>query len=381
LVCWFVSTRYSAMSEPLRVLIIGATGVFGSRLAERLALEPGIELVLAARGEAALRTLARSLATRLGGIAAIQMLDRATLSAGDLAGCDLVIDAAGPFQTSGVQVIEAALKARIDYVDLADGRAFVRDIVRFDTQAKAAGIAVLSGASSIPALSHAVLDRLTAGWRAVETIKVGIFPGNRAPRGRAVVEAILSYTGKPVRLFREGRWQQLPGWGQTHRWKMADGTRRWASICDTPEQDLLVGRYRPARAAEFYAGLELSVLHLGLTGLSLLVRWRLLHSLVPAAGMLLWLAQRLLRFGSDSGVMDVQVTGRDQAGCDVSARWTLRAGANRGPYVPVLAAVVLVRRYRDGQRPEPGARACAGLLSLAEFDRDLATLKIETVIS
>ena len=363
--------------RPIRVLIIGATGVFGSRLAERLAKEPGVELVLAARGEGALAALAQ----RLGGKPTIRQLDRNRIAAAGLAGCDLVIDAAGPFQGSSTQVIDAAIAAGTDYADLADGREFVAAITRFDAAARAAAVAVLSGVSSIPALSHAVLDRLTAGWTQVEAIRLGIFPGNRAPRGRAVVEAILSYAGKRVRVFQDGGWREPTGWGDTHRWQMPGGLWRWASICDTPDQDLLVERYRPARAAEFYAGIELSILHLGLALLSLPVRWGLIGSLVPAAGGLLWIARRFLPLGSDTGLMDVQVSGKDAGGAASSSRWTLRAEGNRGPYVPVLAAVALVRRYRDGPRPAPGARACAGLLPLDEFDRDLRDLGIETLLS
>ncbi len=365
------------MADLVRILIIGATGVFGSRLAERLAQEPGVELILAARGEAGLRALAASLP----GNPAIRLLDRARVSAGDLGQVDLVIDAAGPFQGSGTQVITASIAAGVDYMDLADGRAWIGNIGTFDNAARHADTFVLTGASSIPALSHAVLDRLTAGWSAVETIRVGIFPGNRAPRGRAVVDAILSYTGKPVKVFREGNWQHVPGWGLTHRWRMPDGEKRWASVCDTPEQDLLALRYQPTRSAEFFAGIELSLLHLGLALLSMPVRLGLIRSLVPAAGVLLWIARRLLWFGSDRGLMDIQARGTDAAGQAHSARWTLTAQGNRGPYVPVLAAVAMVRRFRDGQRPLPGARACAGDLTLEDFAADFDDLGIETVIS
>ena len=129
--------------------------------------------------------------------------------------------------------------------------------------ARAAEVRLVSGASSIPALSHAVLDLLVAGWREVEAIRIGIFPGNRAPRGLSVVEAILSYSGKPVRVFRTGGWGEQWGWGGLHRVDAGPAGKRWASACDTPEQELLVARYRPTQSAEFFAGMELSVLHLG----------------------------------------------------------------------------------------------------------------------
>lgn len=357
---------------PLKVLLLGATGVFGSRLARLAAREEGLALTLAARRLAKLEALA----AELPGEQACCALDRDTLTARDLEGFDLIIDASGPFQASHSGVIVAAMAARVDYLDLADGRDFVAAFPRFDEVAKGAGVALTTGASSIPALSHAVLDGLTEDWRAIDDIRIGIYPGNRAPRGLSVVEAILSYVGRPVRVFRQGSWQDVPGWGLTHREDVPGVGKRWASVCDTPEQDLLVERYRPRRSAEFFAGLELGLLHLGLAAMALPVRWGWAKSLRPLSRLMLSAAQWFVPFGSDKGAMSVRVSGEDAQGRPIERRWVLNADANRGPNVPVLAAMAMLRRYRDGQAPKPGARVCSGLLSLDDFKADFAALGI-----
>lgn len=360
--------------EP-HILILGASGVFGSRLVELLDKEKdGFRLTLAGRRRGPLERLACDRPDRK-----VMTLNRDDITASNLAGFDMVIDAAGPFQASHTQVIEAAIAAACHYADLADGRKFVGDIRQFDADAKAADIAVISGASSVPALSHAVVDDLTAGWQQIESIRIGIFPGNRAPRGRAVVESILSYAGRPVDVFRDGKWQRLPGWGMTHRMDLPMVGRRWASICDTPDQDLLVERYKPSKNAEFFAGLELSILHLGLSMLTMPVRWGLLKTLRPASGLLLWLAQRFLPFGSDKGAMDVLVSGQAPDGQQLQRRWTLQADANRGPYVPTFAALALARRLRDRQFPWRGAMPCAGMLSLSDFMSDINVLDMKVL--
>lgn len=361
---------------PIMVLVIGATGVFGSRLVERAAREPGVRLILSGRHRATLEELARRVAPD----ADIRPLDRDAITPADLAGADLVIDAAGPFQASHDRVIRAAIDAGIAYVDLADGRDFVAAIGRHDAAARDAGIAVTTGASSVPALSHAVVRALTRGWTGIDHIRVGIFPGNRAPRGLSVVQAILSWAGRPVRVWIDGRWQSRPGWGSTRLWRMVDGTHRWASVCDTPDQDLLVARFAPRRSAEFFAGMELSLLHLGLALLLVPVRVRLIGSLRPAAAPLLWMARQLVRFGSDRGYMEVRVSGEDASGAPATRRWTLAADGNRGPFVPVLAALALIRRYRDGHPPAPGARACTDDLALDDFAGDFAELGIRCTI-
>lgn len=362
---------------PIRLLLVGASGVFGSRLAERLALEPGIALTLAGRRQTPLEAVR----ARIGG-GAVRTIDRDRVEPRELAGYDLVIDAAGPFQDSATRLVEAAIAARVDYLDLADGREWVVSFVeRHDSAARAAGVALVSGASSVPALSHAVLDRLVDGWREVEAIRIGIFPGNRAPRGLSVVEAILSYAGKPMRVFRNGRWGEQWGWGGLTRVDAGPAGMRWASMCDTPEQELLVECYRPTRSAEFFAGMELAVLHLGLWLLALPVRWGWIDSLLPWASPLLTIAQWLLPFGSDKGAMLVEASGMDKGGRPIAATWRLNAEANRGPYVPVLAALALVRRRRDGARAAAGAYFCSGMLMLEEFDADFRLLGIETGLS
>lgn len=361
------------MADPLQVLIIGASGVFGSRLAELAAREKGVALTLAARSLERLKQVARGLAAPV----KLVRIDRDSVKATDLVGYDLVVDAAGPFQSSHTKLIDAAIGARVAYLDLADGREFVSGFPRFDVEAKAAGVALVTGASSIPALSHAVLDRMTAGWRAIDTVRVGIYPGNRAPRGRSVVEAILSYVGKPVRVFREGEWQSVPGWGGLHREQIARIGPRWASVCDTPEQDLLVARYAPRRSAEFFAGLELGMLHIGLWLCALPVRWGLLHSLRPFAGPMLALAELVRPLGSDRGAMTVRVSGEDARGEAVKRCWVLRADANRGPYVPILAALAMIRQVRDGAGPPAGAHICSGMLAFEDFAADMAALGME----
>jgi saccharopine dehydrogenase-like NADP-dependent oxidoreductase len=183
----------------LAVLIVGATGVFGSRLARLAAGDPGVRLTLGGRRRAALEALAAEL-----GRCAVQTIDRDDVTVPEVERFDLVVDCAGPFQGSATRLIEQCIAARVDYVDLADGREWVCSIDRFDAAARRAGVAVVTGASSIPALSHAVLDHLTHGWTRIDSIRIGIFPGNRAPRGRSVARGSRLDTPRPYRL-RRGR--------------------------------------------------------------------------------------------------------------------------------------------------------------------------------
>ncbi len=362
------------------VLVVGGSGAFGRRLVDGLLATTDFDIVIAGRHpEQATAQLAA-----LGARARAQRLDTMTVTTEALAatGAFIVVDAAGPFQGAAYRVARAAIAAGLHYVDLADARDFVAGFAALDAEARVAGVVALTGASSTPALSHAVLDKLTAGWRRIDTVEIAISPGNRnSPRGLSVIRAILSYAGQPVRVFAGGAWTVRRGWGRPIRRDMPGLGKRWLSLCETPDLDLVPARFAPIQAAIFRAGLELAVMHLGLCAAGLLVQLRVLRSLVPFAPPLRWIAERLKGFGSERGGMLVEVTGLDAAGRLVRAAWSLVAEAGDGPAVPTLPALAAIRALADGRLSEPGARACVGVLDLASLEREFARYRIATQIT
>lgn len=358
-----------------RVLLIGATGTFGRRLAGLLAGQSEIELVLAGRTRRSLDALRRDLASP--NPIDTRTIDRA--APGDLGAPWLVIDAAGPFQTTSYALPQAAIRCGAHYVDLADARTFVAGFAAaLDAEAKAAAVLAVTGASSTPALSQAALTSLTHGWQRLDDVRVAISPGARAPRGLSVIEAILSYVGQPLRVFRGGRWTQTHGWSGLRRLDMPGLGRRFASICDTPDLDLLPTRFDVRREALFLAGLELPLMHLGLACLALPVRFKLVRSLRPLAKPVKIAADWLAPLGTDRGGMIVEASGLDATGQACRARWALWAEANAGPTTPAAPAAALVRALVGGRLCETGACACVGLLGVDDILRELAHLPIRT---
>jgi saccharopine dehydrogenase-like NADP-dependent oxidoreductase len=367
------------------VLLVGATGTFGERLAEGL-IRSGIAVIGAARNPARLNVLAR----RLGPLFAAEPLDRSGIDTASLhamrarwPGLFAVVDASGPFQTSDYRLPRAAIGAGLHYIDLADARTFVGGIRGLDAEARAANVAVLAGASSTPALSHAVLDTLVAGSRKVIAIEVAIGPGNRAPRGLSTMQAVLSTVGRPIRVFRGCRWTEENGWGLNKTIELPGVGKRRVALCETPDLDLLVERYNPAADAIFRAGLELRVLHEGVGALSLLTRLGILKSLAALARPLRALAELFKPFGTDRGGMRVDVLLENDTGRMLRRVWTLTAAAGDGLYVPTLPALAALKMMASGTLEWRGAAPCAGLIPYdavaAEFgDHNITTLTQET---
>lgn len=349
----------------LRVLLIGAGGVFGKRIARQLAGDRRFELVLGGRHLAALEALREELSDPG---ARLAVLDATAPGLTDVLGSlrpQLVIHAAGPFQGQDYRVAEACLACGSDYVDLADARDFACGIARLDAQAKAAGRLLVSGASTVPGLSSAVIDALLPRFSPLEVIEYAISPGNRTPRGDATVAAILGYCGRPVRLWRNGCWQQEFGWMSGRRQRFAFGDR-WVALCDVPDLELFPLRYPGVHSVVFRAGLELKRLHFGTLLAAWMVRLGLIRNLARHAPRLRRISEWFLDAGSDVGGMVVELSGRDMGDQPVRLRWSLTAAAGEGPQVPATPAVVLARQLADGQLLARGAMPCMGLFTLDE---------------
>ena len=368
----------------MHVLILGAYGLFGWRLAQRLAAEPRLRLTLAGRSAPA----SQAAAARLRAIAVCEVaghaLDAATPDLADALRrlqVDVLIHAAGPFQGQDYAVARACLTARCHYIDLADSTDFVLGIGTLAAEAERAGRLVCSGASSVPALSCAAVTQLLPAGQRLESIDIGIVPGNRTPRGLATVAAVLSYCGRPLPRAN-GEADAEVGWltSWSYRYDAPVG-RRLLSPCDVPDRLLFPRHFADAPRVRFGAGLELRILHRALNGMAWLAHRGVVRDWVRYAPALRWLAEWLRPLGSDCGAMHVAIVCADHAGTRTRHEWQLIATHGDGPFVPTLAAAALVRRLLDGTLAAHGARPCLDLLTLQDFERAGAGLAISTRFS
>jgi hypothetical protein len=288
-----------------------------------------------------------------------------------------VINASGPYQTQAYALAQACIDAECHYVDLADARAFVTGITALDAGAKASGVAVISGASSVPGLSSAVVQNFAATFDRLEAVEIGISPGNSFDPGEATAASILSQAGKPHTELSDGRQETVYGWQGLSRHRFPEIGARWMSHVSVPDLDLLPAHYPTLRTARFSAGVEVAPYHIGLWSLSWLVRSGLVQNLGGLAAPLLRAKRWLGVFGSDRGGMFVTIRGSGADGAHKWLCWHLIARSGHGPYVPAIAAVILAKQLAMRQGPPPGARPCFRLFSVADFDAEVADLDIE----
>jgi hypothetical protein len=356
-----------------RVVVIGGTGNFGARICRRLASEAGMQVIATGRHPGRVEGCdvpVESLDTEAAGFAYVL----ARLQP------DVVIHCAGPFQGQDYRVAAAALASRAHYIDLADGRDFV---VRFANANHALAVRAdrlaVTGASTLPALSSAVIDHLARSFAQLDEIEITIAPGQRAPRGIATMAAVLSYAGRPLQWWKEGRWQVVYGWQELRAVKFPFGLRR-AAVCDVPDLALLPERYEGVRTVEFRAALEVPIQQ---HALWCLAGVRRLGIPVPAerwAPALNRAVGWFDRFGTDCGGMSVRVRGQDRSGRQRNVTWHVVARSNHGPEIPCMAAALLARKLITGTDLPRGAQPCMGLLTLEEFESEFARWHIRTMI-
>ena len=362
-----------------RVLVLGGYGTFGARAAERLARQGGIEIIVAGRSLAAAETHAALLARTARAKVTPARLDASRIGAREIAELrpDVLINASGPFQTQGYGVARAAIEAGVHYIDLADARAFVTGISALDEAARRAGVLVVGGASTVPALSAAVTDAHAAHFATLSAVRMVIAPANSFDPGLATTQSILGTVGRPIALPKGNAPATGYGWQGLRRLAMPGLGARWGGLVDVPDLDLFPQRYSGLRSVEVYAALEIGAFHLALWGLSWLVRAGLVRDPVRLAGALLAAKRASHWLGSVTGGMTV--TWRAATGADSPKRivWYLVAGKSHGPYIPAIPSVILAKRLLAGSLPARGAMPCAGLFTLAEFVAEVTDLDIK----
>jgi hypothetical protein len=359
-----------------RVMILGGYGFFGSRIAAALARNPHIQLLIAGRNLDKATALAYQLGLRAENARALDATHPQFAVQLRKLGVTTLIHTAGPFQEQNYAVARAAIQASCTYLDLADGREFVTGIVELDAAAKAANVAVVSGVSSLPALTTAVIDRYVGEFSRLDSVRSGISSGAIVP-GAATIRAVLGYCGQPFRVLENGQWLVEYGWLDRvdHEFPKQIGMRPLGR-CDVPDLDLLPQRYPSLRTASFHAGFASNTAHGIVEKVAKRVRDGKLKSALPFTRPFAMIARWIQPLVSDRGAMFVTMEGIDTDGDALSLTWNLIARDNDGPNIPCAAAIALTNKLAAGQVLPAGATPCMGFLSVEDLLEPLKGLSI-----
>lgn len=364
----------------MKIMVIGGTGAFGARLCDLLARD-GHGVTIASRrkpvgtkstgwGRSSLKS--RQNAPDLSAFAYREFDRNGPLTGFDA--FDVIVDAAGPFHAYGsdpYRIARAAIAVGAHYFDLCDNAEFCQGINVLQDDALAAGVCVYSGMSSVPAISSAVVEALRGGETPL-MIETAILPGNKAPRGRAVIESILDQTGRSYIEKQGGRDVSVRSWSDPKTYNLGKYRRQGWRI-EVPDQRLFSDHFNCATVS-FRAGLELGVMRYGLGVLSFIRSKAGFKISDWFVSLMMVGAGALAPFGTDRGGMIVQVT-LPQGAKFICKKWTMRAINGDGPYTPTVAVRAACR---DLSALPAGAGPALSLISLDNIEGCFDDLDITT---
>ncbi|WP_411109792.1 saccharopine dehydrogenase NADP-binding domain-containing protein [Streptomyces sp. c-19] len=203
------------------VAVFGAYGHTGRFVVAEL-LERGFVPVLSGRDAGKLAEFAVSrpelsgLDVRPATVDDPASLDRA------LAGAAAVVNAAGPFASTAAPVIEAALRARIPYVDVAaEIEANVDTFARFAEPARAAGTVVVPAMAFFGGLGDLLVTAAMGDWTAADEAHVAYGLSSWHPTAGTRTAGAVS------RERRDGRHVRFTGGRLEYRDEAPSGTEKW----------------------------------------------------------------------------------------------------------------------------------------------------------
>lgn len=355
-----------------RILIIGGYGNFGSFITKRLSQYNNIQVIVAGRS----LEKAQALANDVGAEAVRIDINHNFSDALTKIQPDIVIHTSGPFQAQGYDVAKACINQGCHYIDLADGREFVENITTLDKEAKKKGVLVISGASSVPCLTSALVDHYKPQFDTLESLDYGITTAQKTARGLATTAAILSYTGKSFPTLIDGTLTDIYGWQSLHIRKYPKLGRRLLGNCDVPDLALFPKRYPELKTVRFYAGLEIQFIHITLWAMSWLVRIGFIKHMEKLAPLMLKTSYMFDWLGSANSAFHMELSGTDKNGTDKTITFDLTARSGDGPYIPCMPAILMAKKLISGDVKETGAYPCMGFITKDEYLNALSNMDI-----
>jgi saccharopine dehydrogenase-like NADP-dependent oxidoreductase len=215
----------------MKIVVLGGGGRVGRRIAELLVARKLGEVVVADRapGDGPPGT------TRI----VVDVSNDAELVR-MLAEHDLVVNCVGPFDLWGGRVLDAAIEARTDYVDICDDPMPTLALLERDAAAREAGVRAVIGLGASPGLSNLLgvvaarqldeVDLLVNYWgdpnedvdeTRVQSEADRVVAAFRS--GRAALQHSIAQAKGTIPVWRDGKLGEIPGWRPVYRVEFSTG--------------------------------------------------------------------------------------------------------------------------------------------------------------
>ncbi len=193
-----------------KLVILGGCGAVGSTAVRSLAITAYFdEYVIADKDIEAARKLSSELGPDKVKAVELNADDPASLRDA-IAGASVILNCVGPFYKYGPPILEAAIAAGIDYVDICDDLDATEIMLEMDGKAKDAGISALIGMGSSPGMAN-LLVKFTAETLLDQVDSVDIYHahGGEDVEGPAVIKHRFHSMEIDIPMFLDGEYKTV----------------------------------------------------------------------------------------------------------------------------------------------------------------------------
>ncbi|MBW3594760.1 MAG: saccharopine dehydrogenase NADP-binding domain-containing protein [Actinobacteria bacterium] len=182
----------------MKVLVVGATGAVGRRVASELAQSEQVErLVLTGRDNGRAERTASLFGTDRVTAEALDLHDPSRLVSLARA-VDVVVCAAGPHYLYEVDAVRALIDAGTHYVSLCDDHSVTHRVRSMHDAARDAGVTIVSGCGLSPGLTNVLIAIAAAEVDDVEEIDIAVAASSADSAGDATTLHFLAQMSEPA---------------------------------------------------------------------------------------------------------------------------------------------------------------------------------------
>lgn len=248
--------RRGAHFLEMKVLLLGATGAIGRRVATELSQSGDVDhLVVTGRDQSAVMRIASACGTdRVSGETLdIQDSDRFVSMARHV---DVVACAAGPHYLFEADAVRAAIDAGTHYVSLCDDHVVTERVLALDGPARDAGVTVISGCGLSPGLTDLLVAVAAAELQDVDEIDIAIAASSADTPGPATTLHFLAQMSVPAPAISDHSREEVPA-GSSPRLVYFPDPVGWVETFRSghPEISTMPRAYPGLRSLRFRIGL------------------------------------------------------------------------------------------------------------------------------
>ena len=184
-----------------KVLVIGGCGRIGGSVAQDIANHTNTEVIVTGRNP---NTTVKSPLKFLG----LNLAEQPALKEA-ISNVNLVVHCAGPFHHRDGRVLETCIDLGVNYLDVSDHRSFYEKVIKYQKQAKAAGVTAILNTGIFPGISNSMVKQGVEYFDQAQKIHLSYVVAGSGGAGVTVMRTTFLGLRNQFDAWIDGKWQKI----------------------------------------------------------------------------------------------------------------------------------------------------------------------------